>query len=137
VNSQDSISLQIKNPVIVDTSVFVDYLRGNANDALTVITLNNQVLLSAVVRLELLTGVRKTELKALTTLFNGLRQIDSFAPPADCTRLLIRARGTGFLGGVPDLLILADVARFKGLLFTHDQGMKLLAKKLGLRLLNT
>ena len=123
--------------VVVDTSVFIQYLRGDADDALAVLTLKNRVLLSPVVRLELLAGVRKKELKTLDRLCNALRPIDSFASPSECEKLLGKARGTGLLGGIPDLLIIADTLRHRALLFTYDQKMKLLGKELGVRLIET
>lgn len=125
----------MKDLVIVDTSVFIEYLRGSADDVLAVLTLNNQVLLSPIVRLELLAGVRTTERKAIEKLCNALRPIESFASPRDCEKLLNRARGSGLLGGIPDLLILADVLRHEAVLFSYDEKMAKLAAKLGLNLL--
>ena len=123
--------------VVVDTSIFIEYLRGTSDDILAVLTLNNKVLLSPIVRLELLAGVRKTELKVIEKLCNALRPIDSFSSPKECEKLLNRARGSGLLGGIPDLLILTDVLRHDALLFSYDAKMKKLAEKLGLRLLKT
>ena len=74
----------MNNLVLVDTSVFIDYLRGSTDDTLSVLILNNQVLLSPVVRLELLSGVRKKELSQLERLLNVLIPIDSFVTPKLC-----------------------------------------------------
>lgn len=120
--------------VVVDTSVFIEYLRGTADDALAVLTLKNQVLLSPVVRLELLAGVRKAESKVIEKLCNALLPIESFASPRECEKLLNRARGSGLFGGICDLLILVDVLRYNALLFSYDQKMIKLASKLGLNL---
>jgi predicted nucleic acid-binding protein len=122
--------------VVVDTSVFIEYLRGNADDTLTVLTLKNRVLLSPVVRLELLAGVRKSELKPVTKLCNALRPIEEFASLQECEKLLDRARGSGLFGGIPDLLIIADAVRHRAYLFSYDEKMKSLAKKLGARLID-
>jgi len=124
----------MKELVVVDSSVFIEYLRGASDDALAVLTLNNQVLLSPIVRLELLAGVRKTEFKAIEKLCNVLLPIDSFASPKECEKLLIRARGSGLLGGIPDLLILVDVLRYGALLFSYDEKMIKLARRLGAKL---
>lgn len=124
----------MKELVVVDTSVFIEYLRGATDDALAVLTLNNQVLLSPIVRLELLAGVRKAESKAIEKLCNALLPIETFAAPKECEKLLNRARGSGLLGGIPDLLILIDVLRYSALLFTYDEKMIKLAGKLGLKL---
>lgn len=123
--------------VVVDTSVFIEYLRGDADDTLTVLTLKNRVLLSPVVRLELLAGVRKRELKSMLTLCNALRPIHEFASPDECERLLSRARGSGLFGGIPDLLIIADAIRYRAHLFSYDDKMKALAKRLGASLVQT
>lgn len=120
--------------VVVDTSVFIRYLRGDSDDSLAVLTLKNQVLLSPVVRLELLAGVRKKEFKTIDRLCNALRPIETFASPSECEKLLAKARGSGLLGGIPDLLIIADAIRHNSLLFTYDQKMKQLGEKLGVGL---
>jgi predicted nucleic acid-binding protein len=117
--------------------VFIDYLRGDADDAVAVLILKNRVLLSAVVRLELLAGVRKSELKMIERLCNALRQIEHFPSPLVCQQLLARARGSGLLGGIPDLLILADALKHKAPLFTYDQKMIKLARKLGVGLVES
>lgn len=120
--------------VVADTSVFIDYLRGEADDTLSVLILKNRVLLSPVVRLELLAGVRKKELKSIEKLCNALRPIKQFASPADCEKLLNRARGSGLFGGIPDLLIIADAINHNAHLFSCDEKMNALAKKLGAKL---
>lgn len=117
--------------VVVDTSVFIDYFRGDADDSLAVLTLKNRVLLSPIVRLELMAGVRKKELPVVQKFCNALRQIESFPPPTDCEGLLHQARGSGYFGGISDLLIIADAIRHQALLLTYDSKMKKLAKKLG------
>ncbi len=118
-----------------DTSVFIDYLRSSSGDALAVLTLNNQVLLSPIVRLELLAGVKKKQSAIIDKLCKALRNIDSFASPAECEKLLKRARGSGLFGGIPDLLIIADSIRHKAPLYTLDMKMKKLARKLGAKLI--
>lgn len=117
--------------VVVDTSVFIDYLRGDSDDTFSVLTLKNRVLLSPVVRLELLAGVHKKELKTVEKLCNALRPIEKFASPLECEKLLNRARGSGLFGGIPDLLIIADTIKHRAHLFTYDKKMNSLAKKLG------
>lgn len=115
--------------VLVDTSVFIEYLRGESDDALAVLILQNEVLLSPVVRLELLAGVAKGQLKELKRLLSALRTIEAFAAPDECQALLEAARGSGLFGGIPDLLILADAKRHHAPLFTYDKKMKALAQK--------
>jgi predicted nucleic acid-binding protein len=125
----------VSDLVVVDTSVFIEYLRGNSDDTLAVLTLRNCVLLSPVVRLELLAGVKKAELKAIERFCNALRPIEGFASLIECERLLSRARGTGLFGGIPDLLIIADALQHRAFLFSYDEKMKRLGKKLGVKLI--
>ena len=117
--------------VVVDTSVFIDYLRGDSDEALSVLILKNSVLLSPVVQLELQAGVRRKEMKTIEKLCNALRPIREFATPEECRKLLDRARGSGLMGGIPDLLIIADALRYRAHLFSYDEKMKALARKLG------
>ena len=124
----------MRDLVIADTSVFIEYLRGTSDDALAVLILNNQVLLSPIVRLELLAGVRKAELKAIEKLCNALLPIESFASPNECEKILHKARGSGLLGGIPDFLIIVDALRLGASLFSYDEKMSKLAKKLGVGL---
>jgi predicted nucleic acid-binding protein len=119
--------------VVVDTSVFIEYLRGSSEDTLAILTLNNQVLLSPTVRLELYAGVRKKELTILQRLCNALLPIESFATPQECEKLLYRAKGSGLLGGIPDLLILADVVKYDASIFSYDEKMIRLAQKLRIK----
>lgn len=67
--------------VVADTSVFIDDLRGSSDDALAVLILKNRILLSPVVRLELLAGVKKARLKVIEGLCNTLRRMEEFASP--------------------------------------------------------
>ena len=116
--------------ILVDTSRFVDFLRGVDSHSLPPLILSGRVILSAVVKLELLAGVRKSESKALESLLSGLVQIETFAPVAQCQRLLVRARGSGLLGGLPDLMILADCERTQSALFSSDGKLIKLAQAL-------
>ncbi|MEZ4753750.1 MAG: PIN domain-containing protein [Bdellovibrionota bacterium] len=124
-----------KNLVLVDTSVFIDYLRGDTDNSLAVLILQNQVLLSPIVRLELLSGVSKKDLPALEKLCGALQQLEAFASPNECEKLLKLAKGTGLFGGIPDLLIIADAIKYKLVLFTYDKKMEKLAKRLGAKTL--
>jgi len=123
----------MSNLVIVDTSVFIDYLRGGADDTLSLLILNNQVLLSPVVKLELLSGVGKKDISQLEKLFSVLIPIDSFVEPEFCEKILHKAKGSGLLGGIPDLLILAEVVFHKSILFSIDKKMMKLAEKMKIK----
>jgi predicted nucleic acid-binding protein len=116
--------------VLVDTSSFIAFLRGNDREAVPALILAGKVILSSVVKLELLAGVRRHEAGQLRELLSGLALLDDFPPPAICESLLARARGRGLLGGLPDLMILADCYRSGARLMTSDTKLKALAREL-------
>ena len=116
--------------VVVDTSVLINYLRGDSLPEFEALVLNGEVLLSKVVKLELLSGVRKKEVKSLEILFEGLVELADFASSTLCEKLLNRARGRGLFGGLPDLMILADAVQNQARLFTHDEKQRALAVEL-------
>ena len=64
-------------------------------------------------------------------LCNALLPTESFASSKECKRLLNRAHSSGLWGGIPDLLILADVLRYSARLFTYDEKIIKLARRLG------
>ena len=120
--------------VVIDTSVLIDYLRGEALPEFETLVLNGQAVLSKVVKLELLSGVRKKEASQLEILFSGLVERPEFASASLCEKLLRRARGSGLFGGIPDLMIIADVVEMRGVLYTRDQRQERLAADLKIRL---
>ena len=121
--------------VVIDTSAFIAYFRGDDADLVPLLILQNSVLLSPVVRLELISGVRRSETKAVESVLDGLRHPEDFPPVKECEVLLKRAKGSGLFGGIADLLIIADAHRHKAALYTLDQKMAKLAKLLGVRVL--
>ncbi len=125
----------MKDLVLVDTSVFIDYLRGGKDDTLSILILNNQVLLSPVVRLELLAGVRRKELSQLERILNSLIPIEKFRSVLEYEKILFKAKSSGLIGGLPDLFILADTIYSKAILFSIDEKMLNLANKLRIKTL--
>ena len=122
--------------VLVDTSCFIEFLRGNDHETLPALILSGRVILSAVVRIELLAGVRKSEHAELDELLAGLAQLKDFPPVQNCQTILTRARGRGLLGGIPDLIILADCERSGARLLSSDSKLVKLAKELKFRVLD-
>ena len=116
--------------LLVDTSCFIAFLRGQDRETLPPLILSGHVVLSAVVKLELLAGVRKDEALILEELLSGLRELSDFPPIEHCQRLLTLARGRGLLGGIPDLMILADCERTNSKLLSVDRKLLKLAKEL-------
>ncbi len=57
---------------IVDTSVFVEFLRGSSSPAFETLIRENRVVVSNFVRLELMLGARKSESATLARALSGL-----------------------------------------------------------------
>lgn len=122
--------------ILVDTCVFIEYLRGNAqDDDLAILVTGNHVLLSPVVRLELLVGLSKAQSKIIEELFTSIENITSFPEINFCEKLVSKIKGFGFTSSIPDMLILADCIRHNASLFTYDEKMKLIASRLKIKLL--
>ncbi|MBI4126042.1 MAG: PIN domain-containing protein [Deltaproteobacteria bacterium] len=95
--------------VLVDTSVFVEFFRGREVTAFQTLLLNNQILLSSYVRLELLQGVPKQALTKIEYVLGGLEKIqphDDMMNQAEA--LLTKVKGSGLTLGIVDLLIAAE-----------------------------
>lgn len=122
--------------ILIDTSCFIEFLRGEDSETVPALILAGKVILSSVVKLELLAEVRKSELLTLDELLSGLAQLEDF-PPVDLTqKLLTRARGRGSFGGISDLMILSDCARTGSHLLSSDTKMVKLAQELKIKLWN-
>lgn len=60
---------------VVDTCVFVDFLRGKSAPKFEALLRQSSVLLSPYVRLELLQGARREEARLLARLLEGIPQV--------------------------------------------------------------
>lgn len=120
--------------MVVDTSAFIDYFGSGDEQYIPALALSNSIILSKIVRLELLKGARKSDRKSLLNFFGGLIELDSFAPAELCESLLLRLHGRGLNLGLMDILILADAAQTRSLLLTSDQPLATAAKIIGVKL---
>lgn len=107
--------------VLVDTCSFIDYFRSGQDSLIPALALRDLILLSRVVRLELLKGTRKNDRRVLLNLFEGLRQLPDLPSAELAEDVLLRLHGRGFNLGFADLLILADSMRTKSSLLTSDR----------------
>jgi predicted nucleic acid-binding protein len=107
--------------VLVDTCSFIDYFRNGQDSLIPALALRDRILLSRVVRLELLKGTRKDDRQALLNLFEGFRQFPDLPPAQLAEDVLLRLHGRGLNLGIADLLILADSMRAKSSLLTSDR----------------
>jgi len=110
--------------VVVDTSTFVDYFRFGKGEIVPYLALNDAIVLSMVVRIELLKGARRSDRKALLRFCAGLRQCDDFPSVKTVEAVLFRLHGRGLNLGFADLLILADAIRHNCSLLTHDRALR-------------
>ena len=94
--------------VIVDTGVFIEFLRGKESLALQSLVLSGVVLLSGTVYLELLQGVRKSEQEYLDTFLHSIGKVLNWPQRETCLKILNISRGSGIKVGLPDIFILAE-----------------------------
>lgn len=95
--------------VLVDTSVFIHFFRGKDVPEFESLVEENRAVLSQFVRLELMMGVRKSELNAVASALSGL--IQSVHHPEICSvaeDILSKLRPKGITIGTIDLLLAAE-----------------------------
>ncbi len=114
----------MKRLVLIDTCAFVEYLRDGKNEVVPTLVAHGSSILSKVVRLELLKGVRRSDRTTLTRLFEGVTQIPDFPSPEQVEKNLFTLHGRGLNLGIADLLILSDALRCRAALLTTDLAMK-------------
>lgn len=114
----------MKQHVLVDTSSFIEYFRDSKESIVPQLAINDEIILSKIVRLELLKGTGKQDRTVLLNFLDGLFQIDEFPSSEVVEKLLLQLHGRGFNLGFADLLILADVVRTKSRLLTADKALR-------------
>lgn len=123
--------------VLVDTSIFVDFLREtqSVNSKLKLLIEEDRVVLSKFVKLELLRGVRKTERKNLSQLFDSLNVL-KFDPKVLelAESMLLVTSSTGLNCGLIDLFIVIEALSGNFKLHSNDKVMCKLAKMLDVEL---
>lgn len=124
----------MNSKVIVDTSCFIGYLRDGKDSAIPALAIADAILLSAVVRLELLKGARRSERRALLHFLDGLSSVSEFPPVAAVESLLLLLHGRGLNLGMADLMILADARQAKCRLMTFDSALAEGARVVNVRL---
>jgi predicted nucleic acid-binding protein len=108
--------------VLVDTCVFIDFLRGKKLPEFERLIKEGSVLLSDIVRLELTQGARANEVQKL------LRTLSGFQPASlnemtfqVAEELLFPLKQKGLTVGIPDLLIVAQSIQYRCKLYTFDR----------------
>lgn len=126
----------MKNKVLVDTSSFIDCFRGGAENEVPGLALLDKIILSKVVRLELLKGTKRKDRKKLLVFLEGLHQIEEFPSVEDVEDILLRLHGRGLNVGLPDMMILSDAIRSSSFLLTADVPLREAARLLKVGLMN-
>lgn len=111
----------MKQRILVDTSSFIEYLRDAKESLIPALAMKDAIILSKVVRLELIKGTKKSQRKLLLHFLDGLFPLDEFPSSALVEKLLLQLHGRGISLGIADLLILADTLRTNSKLLTVDK----------------
>ncbi len=108
--------------VLVDTCVFIDFLRGKPLPEFEKLVKEGLVLLSPIVRLELLQGARSQETQKLIRTLAGFPEAALNEETLQiATDLLTPLKPKGLTVGIPDLIIAAQAIQSKCRLYTFDQ----------------
>ncbi len=124
--------------VLVDTCIFVDFLRSQGDKNTTFKNLIDQerVVLSTYVKLEILKGVKIDQFKKLNLLLSGFIGIPDNSDILELSeKHIIKARKGGVNFGLIDYFIVLEALKFKLSIFSKDKVMLELAKNLGVRIL--
>ncbi len=117
--------------VYVDTSVFINFFKASDKE-LEFLLLSNRVALSRYVRLELILGVKRRELRFPKTTLEGLifnKPSPDFLDEVEAE--ISQLQQTGLNVGLVDAIIILEAKRSGFALYTHDKMMKKLASKWG------
>lgn len=117
--------------VLVDTSSFVDYFREAKESVIPLLAMKDAIILSRVVRIELLKGTARRDRRLLLNFLDGLFPLEDFPSADSVEELLLQLQGKGLNLGFADLLILADAARSRSRLLTADKSLRRAAKITG------
>ncbi len=125
--------------VLVDTSVWVDYLRGSVAPLVrrTVDRLINdhRVAVTPVIRLELFRGATSEEAQALKDAFEGIHELPFESPHWQrAYRLVLDLRAMGFTPSIPDLLIATSALEHRLPLYHRDAAFDAMARHIGLHI---
>jgi predicted nucleic acid-binding protein len=111
----------LKKLVLVDTCSFIDYFKKGEDNLIPVLASKDAILLSKIVRLELLKGTKQTDRHLLINFFEGLNVLTDFPDPHLTEKYMLELHGRGFNLGIADLLILSDTIISKASLLTSDK----------------
>jgi len=107
--------------VLVDTCVFIDFLRGKLLPDFVELVKNGKILLSPIIKLELLQGVRTHEAVTLNRTLRGFTELEINVETMRVSeKLLVPLKSKGITLGIPDLLIAAQAIQNNVEFYTTD-----------------
>lgn len=116
--------------VLVDTSVFIDFLRGQPARNFEQLLHSNCVLLCPYVRLELIQGVRQSETPLLMRLLGGIPQVPHRPEILGLAEsLILSLKGSGLNVGLVDVLIAAQAMYVRASILSSDRVFQKLSKR--------
>ncbi len=124
-----------KKLVVVDTCSFIDYFKEGKNSIIPYLASEDAILLSKIVRLELLKGTKRSDRKTLINFFEGLKCLLDFADPNLTEKYLLQLHSRGFNLGIADLLILSDAIINRAALLTSDKELAKAARTMRIQCL--
>ena len=113
-------------PVVVDTNIWIEFFKNGQNASLIESLLDqNMVIMPSMVKIELLSGARKNEVKILKPLFSSLRE--EIPKHDDWLQIetwitIARAKGKRFY--TIDFLIASMAHRLKACVYSLDSAFK-------------
>jgi predicted nucleic acid-binding protein len=125
--------------VLIDTSIWVHYLRGIASPSL-VRTVNallddHDVAVTPVIRLELLRGASQREADALQDVFGGLHEVPfGHGHWQRADRLVMELRMKGLTPAITDLLIVTSALEYRVPLYHQNQMFDDISRHTGLEI---
>jgi predicted nucleic acid-binding protein len=117
--------------ILVDTSVFIAFLRDGSSKLADLLD-QSRVLLSSFVQLELLMGVRASERAELADLLNSIPSTRIESDLFQLARSLLRTvRQRGVNSGLVDYLIVLEALQSNAQLYSFDKTMNKTASLVG------
>lgn len=111
-----------KTKILVDTSIFIEFFRGRGPKGFDEILIENRILLSQYVYLELIQGVRSNEIKTLSHVLGGLETVPlqpNLFKKAE--QMLFWLKSSGFTLGIIDLLLAVEANAMRCPIWSGDK----------------
>jgi len=122
-------------PVLIDSSVWIEYFRHGGNDVLDFLIDENLIVTNDVILTELVPFLRLRNQRKLIDLLLAIEKFELFADWRQIGEYQYACLKNGLNGiGIPDLLIAQNAQRHNAALYSLDSHFRRLADVLGLML---